>query len=88
MTLLKRVYVGQLHLNGEPQKTFVRGKRKELLLDLNGCIFDYLNNNNLPIKNLPPLDDWSRSSENPELWSLQFPDAEWLVTMQSEVIEF
>ena len=88
MPLLKRVHIGQIKFNSEIRKVVVRGKQNHVMREINDWMFDHLYATGKPIQQLPPLDDWSRSTEDPSVWYLAFPDADWLITIQQELVEF
>lgn len=88
MSTLKSVYLGTIQLGKESLLTIPKPSLHDALYALNDWFFGYFFANKLHIKSLPPLDDWSRSEEDGSLWVIHFPDAEWLVTVKSELLEF
>lgn len=88
MEQTKTVHIGTISLNDKSECTVLRASRPKVIQELNGWFFDYFHANVLPIQQLPPLDDWDRSTEDPSMWYTEFPDAGWLVTIRTEYITF
>jgi len=86
--LVKTVHIGGISLMKEDMFTVVRAKRHLTISELNNWLFDYLYAHEYPIKQLPPLDDWTRSSEDATYWHIKFPDPEWTIWIRSESVEF
>jgi hypothetical protein len=88
MPVLKTVHMGAISLDKEGMFSVMRPDRHKLMYELNSWFFDYFYANKLDIRNLPPLDDWTHSQEDCLLWSIQFPDEHWTITIRSETLEF
>jgi hypothetical protein len=88
MPLFKIVHLGGIDLGRERCVTVIKGKRAEVLYELNNWLFDFFYAHCQPIKQLPHLDDWTHSDEDDSHWSVAFPDIEWQVWLKSELIEF
>lgn len=88
MTTLKTVHLGAVVLGRETVFALCRPTLHKTIAELNNWLFDYLYANQLPIHQLPPLDDWTHAIEDDTLWFIHFPDDEWLVTVKSELLEF
>jgi hypothetical protein len=88
MPLVRAVHVGGIDRNRECVCTVVKGSRLGLVRELNNWLFDYFYAHGLPIQELPPLDDWNKSTEDSSYYYLAFPDIEWHVWLRTESIEF
>ena len=88
MIAIKTVHRGGIRQNGAIVQTFVTASRQKLVYELNSWFFDYFYANKHDIKQLPPLDDWLRSTEDGSYWSLAFPDDMWEVWIRHELMEF
>lgn len=88
MTMLKAVYLGTIQLGKETLFSATKPSLQETVYALNDWFFGYFFANKHHIQSLPPLDDWTRSEEDGNLWTIHFPDAEWLVSVKSELLEF
>jgi hypothetical protein len=88
MTTLKIVHVGNVILGRETVFTLCRPSLHKTIAELNDWLFDYLYVNQLPVRQLPPLDDWEHAMEDNRLWFIHFPNDEWLITIKSELLEF
>jgi hypothetical protein len=88
MPHVRTVHIGGIDVNRESVCTVVKGSRLDLMKDLNNWLFDYFYAHNFPIRQLPPLDDWTRSTEDPTYYSLAFPDVEWHIWFRTEPVEF
>lgn len=86
--LVKTVYVGGVNLMKENMVTVFKSKRHIAISELNNWLFDYQYAHQYPIKQLPPLDDWNRSTEDSTYWYINFPNTEWTVWIRSESVEF
>jgi hypothetical protein len=78
------VHIGCINHDNKTLKIINREKRHELIYDLNNWFFDYFYANQQVIRSLPPLDDWTRSHENPSMWSIEFPFPDWVVQIWTE----
>jgi hypothetical protein len=87
MTVVKSVHVGAIIHNAKTIKTFVESSKTKLLYDINCWFFDYFRAHNSLIHQLPPLDDWTRSKDDPSYWYLTI-DNKWAVWTRSDIIEF
>lgn len=88
MSQVRVIHLGGIDLHRESVCTVVRSNKVQLFKELNNWLFDYLYVNGRPIVQLPPLDDWSRSTEDGSYYYLAFPDLEWNIWIRSEPIEF
>jgi hypothetical protein len=88
MTRLLALHVGGIDTGRERLYTSFKGTRAEILYDLNNWLFDYLYAHQLPIVQLPPLDDWIHSTEDVSFWSFNFPTGDLSVWLRSELIDF
>lgn len=82
------VHMGKIMHGTRTLTTILKPTRHELLYELNNWFFDYLYANQLNISSLPPLDDWTRSQENLQQWHIVWPDVEWSVIIESELLAF
>ena len=87
MALVKYVHEGAIVHKDKTLKTFVQSSKTKLLYDINCWFFDYLRANDMTIDQLPPLDDWVRSKEDPSYWSIELQD-DWWVWIRAEIVEF
>lgn len=88
MLAMKTIHHGGIRQNGVIVNTFTAATRQKLIYELNSWFFDYFYAHKLDIKQLPPLDDWIRSTEDVSYWSLTFPDTTWEVWIRHELMEF
>lgn len=88
MSLVKTIHVGGVNLGKENLITVFKSKRHDVIYELNNWLLDYNIAHSFPIKQLPALDDWNRSEEDPSFWSCNLPDAEWTIWIRSEILEF
>ena len=88
MPLVKTVHVGGVNLGKENMITVFHAKRHDTIYDLNNWLFDFQYANGYVIKQLQPLDDWTRSEEDSTMWFCHLPDSEWTIWVRSEVVEF
>ena len=61
-----------------------RRTRNDILHELNWWLFDYFYAQGTPFIRIPPLDDWTRSSEHHNHWFVHFPDTDWLLTIMED----
>lgn len=85
---LKTLHTGGITVGRETVCIVHKSKLHEVMHELNGQLFDYCYSNQLPIRQLPVLDDFTRSQEDPSYWSCAFPDLGMLVWLRTELIEF
>lgn len=88
MPRMHTVHMGVISHNGTALKTCAKPNRHELLFELNNWFFDYFYANQLPIRSIPPLDDWTRSTEHMNIWTVHFPTPEWTIQIESEPMVF
>jgi len=88
MPQLKTLHMGCIALDKETVYTVLKGKLHETMYELNGWLFDYLYANKLPILQLPPLDDFTRSDDDPSMWYIHFPTPEWKIWIKTENVSF
>ena len=88
MSRMLSVHIGGIDLGRDRLFDVVKTKRSDVLYELNNWLFDYRYANQLPIIQLPALDDWTHSHEDGSYWSIAFPDSEWNIWMRSELLEF
>lgn len=86
--MIRIVYYGGILHNNILKHLVVESHYNKIITNLNNWFFDYFYSNDIPVKKLPVLDDWSRSEENIKYWYIGFPSTEWHVWVQSEYIEF
>ena len=88
MPMVKFTYSGGIVHGRETVHWAVKGSHSDLIMELNGWLFDYMYVNQLEHKKLPPLDDWTQSHDDTSYWSIQFPLAEWTVWTRQDIVEF
>lgn len=88
MPLLKTLHHGGIRRDGHLIHVFTESSRQKLIYAINNWFLDYFYANQIDILQLPPLDDWQRSTEDGTYWSVKFPDETWDVFVRSELIEF
>lgn len=88
MPLVKTVHMGGVDRQESNLVTFVRGKQHKILYELNNWWFDYFYAHGERVRQLPPLDDWCRSADDPSYWYIIFPADGWSVWIRSEPVEF
>jgi hypothetical protein len=83
------VHSGTIKVGNETVASEVKANRHILLRELNNWLFDYSYANNLrPFIQLPPLDEWTRSKEDPDYWYVDFPAINATAQIRSELLEF
>lgn len=88
MSIVKSVYVGAVVHNKTTIRVFTSGSQNKLLYDINWWLFDFFRVNNIPIIQLPPLDDWTLSKEEDNsFWSITL-DGDWTIWIRSDILEF
>lgn len=85
MPMTATVHIGSIDKQNERLCTVVKGSRHDVIYALNQWLFDYFRDLALPIKQLPPLDDWSRDGNK---WYIRFPYDDWIVVIDSDIVEF
>ena len=88
MPLVKNIHHGGIRKDGNIVKTFAAPNRQKLVYEINNWFFDFFYAGDIDIQQLPPLDDWTHSSEDVSCWSVKFPDATWEVWIRHEIMEF
>lgn len=88
MAFMKTIHHGGIRRDGNIVQTFVKTSRQKLVYEINTWFLDFFYAQGDDIQQLPPLDDWTRSSEDISCWSIQFPDSTWEVWIRHELIEF
>lgn len=88
MLAIKTIHLAGIKQHNIIIKTFTAASRQKLIYELNTWFFDYFYANQYPIKQLPPIDDWKRSTEDATYWSIKFPDDNWEVWIRHELMEF
>jgi hypothetical protein len=88
MPVVKTVHHGGIEHNGKLAKVFAKSSRPELVKELNSWFFDYFYANKEKVRQLPPLDDWTHSTEDATYWYIGFPEGEWKVWISWEPVEF
>lgn len=89
MPQVRTVHLGGIDRNRESVCTVVKGNRAGLVKELNNWLFDYFYAQGQPIQQLPPLDDWSKSTEDSTYYYVSsFPAMEWHIWIKSEICEF
>lgn len=87
MALVKSVHVGAIVHDARTIKTVVQSSKTKLLYDINCWFFDYFRSHDAPVHQLPALDDWTRSKDDPSYWYLAL-DNGWAVWIRSDIVEF
>jgi hypothetical protein len=88
MTVVKTVHHGGIKNGDKIIQVFTAPSRHELIKELNSWFFDYFYANRETIVELPPLDDWTHSTEDYSYWSVSFPEDIWTVWIRHEPLEF
>ena len=89
MPLLKYVHIGTITVEKDTVSIVVRASRHLVMYELNNWVFDFSYTNNLPqYLTLPPLDDWTHSTEDASYWHFELPDHAIRVTVRTELLEF
>jgi hypothetical protein len=88
MPHLRMLHVGGIEVGKRRITDSHKGNRNEIFYDLNSALFDYCYANALPIKQLPPLDDWTRSAEDANYWGYTIPELDVIVWIRTEFVEF
>lgn len=88
MALIRTIHHGIIKRSDTIITTFTASSRQKLVYELNTWFFDFFYASNFDIQQLPPLDDWTHSSENMSCWSIEFPDTSWEVSIRHEIMEF
>jgi len=78
------IHTGFITHNSSIVHCVSRPNRSKLLHELNWWLFDYHYARDLPFVRIPPLDDWTRSDENPSVWTVKFPTDEWILRITEE----
>jgi hypothetical protein len=86
--MMKTLHVGSILIDKETVCLTLKGKRQECLSELNNWLFDFCHANSKTMVQLPPLDDWDRSEEDPSWWSFSFADILCKVSLKVEYINF
>lgn len=79
------VHLGSVDLNTERLFTVIKTTRPKVIYELNIWLFDYLRDHNLKIKQLPPLDDWTRVKPN---WVYKLSDDAALLNFSVTLSEY
>jgi hypothetical protein len=87
MTLVKSVHIGAVVHNDCTLKTFMQSSKIKLLYEINIWFFDYFRANKLPVYQLPPLDDWTRSHDDPSYWHIDLYN-NWSIWIRTDTVEF
>lgn len=66
------IHVGNIEQDRERLQTFAKSSRIKLMYSINTWLFDFFRDLNLPIRQLPPLDDWTRKGKT---WFVQVNDS-------------
>lgn len=85
---IKLLHIGGVDLGKERLCTVFKTTQPQVIHELNNWFFDYLYANQKPIRQLPPLDDWTHSTEDVTFWSVGFPEHDWCVWVKSDILEY
>jgi len=88
MPLIKTLHHGGIRHDGHLVHVFTESSRQKLIYAINNWFLDYSCAKQIDVVQLPPLDDWQRSTEDATFWTVTFPEDGWEVFVRSEVIEF
>lgn len=88
MKVTKTVHTGGIDHHNKTAKVFVFESRKIMISELNSWLFDNIFRSEKQLKQLPPLDDWKRSQDDPNFWYINFPTDEWVVWFRLETVDF
>ena len=67
--------------DGAVVATIANVSRTTVLYELNLWFLHYFSARLIPIRQLPPLDNWTMDKEQYDAWSVHFPDSTWTVTL-------
>lgn len=88
MLRLLPLHIGGVDNGRERLFTAYKGSRSEVLYDLNNWLFDFFYIHKLTIEQLPPLDDWTHSTEDESYWAVAFQADMFQVWVRTELIEY
>ncbi len=88
MSISRLLHSGTVRIGKETVFTINKGTRHLCLAELNNWIFDHCYAHGLPIVQLPPLDDWTHSTEDILVWSFVPDVKDVTIILKSELVEF
>lgn len=88
MPISKLLHSGTAKIGKETVFTVNKGTRHHCLAELNNWLFDHCYAHGIPIIQLPPLDDWTHSVEDRNVWSFVPDVKDVVILLKAERIEF
>jgi hypothetical protein len=86
--MMQTVYIGHVLQKGMLLHSVEEGRNVRCVAGLNQFLLDFCLVNARKIIQLPPLDDWTRSAENPSYWSVTLTELNLTISLHSTLVNF